>query len=114
MPELARMLRDRGYDAISAHEGDALGLEDAVQLERATREGRLILTCNYHDFLPICEEWFRNGRSHAGVVISYRQHSRREIGALCRTVVAMIEALTDEALQDTVIVLDQFARGEHE
>ena len=52
-PELARMLRSRGYDAISAH----------------------------------------------------------EIGALCRTVVAMVEASTDAALHDTVIVLDQFSRS---
>ena len=109
-PELARMLRDRGYDAISVHEIGALGLTDDEQLERATGEGRVLLTYNYHDFLPMSEDWFRAGRWHAGIVISYRQYARHEIGTLCRTVVSMLEALTDEVLTDVVVVLDQFGQ----
>ncbi len=113
-PELARMLRDRGYDAVSAHEIGTLGLADADHLERATREGRVLFTYNFHDFLPISQEWFRAGRSHAGIIISYRQYARHEVGTLCRTVVATVEALTEEVLQDSVFVLDQFGRGRRE
>lgn len=108
VPELARMLRSHGYDAISAHEVAALRLEDAEQLERAASEGRTLLTYNYHDFLRISDEWFMAGRSHAGIVISYRQYSRHELGSLFRTVVALLESLTAEALQDSVAILDQF------
>jgi predicted nuclease of predicted toxin-antitoxin system len=109
--ELARMLRSQGYDAISAHEIGALQIEDPEQLERASRAGRTLLTYNYHDFLRISGEWFRDGRSHAGIVISYRQYSRDELGALFRTVVALLVWLSAEALQDSVAVLDQF-RGD--
>lgn len=108
VPELARLLRSHGHDAVSAHEVGALQLEDPEQLERATSEGRALLTYNYHDFLRISDEWFRSGRSHAGIVISYRQYSRHELGALFRAVVALLESLTAEALQNSVTVLDQF------
>jgi hypothetical protein len=80
VPELSRLLRSHGHDAISVHEIDGLHLEDPEQLERATNDGRALLTYNYHDFLRINEEWFLAGRSHAGIVISYRQYSRREQG----------------------------------
>jgi len=40
VPELARMLRSHGHDAVSAHEVSALQLEDAEQLERASADGR--------------------------------------------------------------------------
>lgn len=102
------MLRSHGYDAISAHEGGALQIEDPEQLERASREGRTLLTYNYHDFLRISDEWFWDGRSHAGIVISYRQYSRDELGTLFRTVVALLESLTVEELRDSVVVLDRF------
>jgi len=112
VPELARMLRSHGYDATSVHEAGAFELEDDEQLERASREGRTLLTYNYHDFLRIDEEWFRAGRSHAGIVISYRQSSRAELGSLFRAVVALLEALTADELQDSVAVLDQYRQGD--
>jgi predicted nuclease of predicted toxin-antitoxin system len=110
VPELARMLRSHGHDAISVHDVGGLQLEDAEQLERAANDGRTLLTYNYHDFLRISEEWFLAGRSHAGIVISYRQYARSELGALFRAVVALLESLTAEDLRDSVAVLDQFRR----
>ena len=112
VPELARMLRDHGFDAISVHEIGALGLSDADHLERATAEGRMVLTYNFHDFLRIHAEWLLDSRSHSGIVISYRQYSRHELGVLFRTVVALLESLTAEALQDSVAVLDRFRRSD--
>jgi predicted nuclease of predicted toxin-antitoxin system len=112
VPELARMLRSNGYDAVTVHEIGARELEDPEQLERASRDGRALLTYNYHDFLRINDEWYRTGRSHAGIVISYRQYSRAELGALFRTVVALLESLTPESIQDSVAVLDQFRRDD--
>ena len=109
-PELARMLRERGYDAVSAHEVGANGLTDGEQLERATGEGRVLLTYNYRDFLLMSEEWSRAGRSHAGIVISYRQYARHELGTVYWRIVELIETLSDDVLRDTVVVLDQFGQ----
>ena len=52
VPELARILRARGDDIVSAHEVGAVGLDDEDQLIRASAEGRAILTCNFLDFRP--------------------------------------------------------------
>ena len=110
VPELARMLRSHGHDAVSTHEVGGLQLEDSEQLERATNDGRTLLTYNYHDFLRIHEQWLLAGRSHAGIVISYRQYARSELGTLLRAVVALLESLTAEDLRDSIAVLDQFRR----
>ena len=42
--KLARVLRSRGYDVISAHEAGMRGKKDDEQLEYSTRHGRVVLT----------------------------------------------------------------------
>ena len=108
IPDLARILRSRGSDAISVHEIGALGLSDEEQLARASAEGRAILTFNYQDFLEIGEAWFLAGRNHAGIIISYHQYGRREIGDLLRAVLALMDVVSSEELRDTIHFLDQF------
>lgn len=73
LPGLARLLGVQGYDVVSAHEVGALRLSDEEQLLRASAEGRAILTFNYTDFLQLGREWFRAGRAHSGIIVSYRQ-----------------------------------------
>ena len=108
IPDLARILRSRGSDVSSAHEVGALGLSDEEQLAYAAAEGRAILTFNYQDFLEIGEAWFLAGRTHAGIIISYHQYGRREIGELLRAVLALMDAVSAEELRDTIHFLDQF------
>ena len=43
---------------------------------------------------------------------SYRQYSRDELGMVRQVVVSMLEALSAEALEDTIATLDQFRSGE--
>jgi len=91
---------------------DPIRLDDAEHLARAASQGWAILTYNYRHFLRIGTEWFQAGRSHAGIVISYRQYSRDELGVLRQVVVSMMEALSAEALEDSIATLDQFRSGE--
>lgn len=42
VPELAQLLRAKGYDAVSAHERGALNIDDNRQLELACAEQRTI------------------------------------------------------------------------
>ena len=111
IPELARILRAYSQDAISSHELGALGLTDEEQLARASAEGRALLSFNYVHFLKVGRDWFLAGRHHAGIIISYHQYSRRELRALRRTVLALLEAVSAEELQNSVYVLDQFRRA---
>jgi predicted nuclease of predicted toxin-antitoxin system len=107
-PDLARLLRTRGTDAVSVHEINALGLPDEAQLARAAAEGRALVTCNFDDFLLLARSWQLGGQPHAGVVISYHQYRRRELGLLLRTVLAFLETVDAENLRNSVQVLDAF------
>lgn len=54
------------------------------------------------------EEWGTAGRSHFGIVISYRQYSREQLGELARIVESMLQSLTAEGLANAVVVLGDF------
>lgn len=85
--DLARELRNRGYDAEGCYEvGRAnQGISDEEQLEYATRRGCAILTEDRTDFKLIDEAWKTVGRQHAGIIShsASRQRFRRAV-AVCR------------------------------
>ena len=60
-------LRRRGMDLVTAVERGSNEVDDEVLLERATAEGRVLLT-NDTDLLRIHGRWLQEGRSHAGIV----------------------------------------------
>lgn len=105
------LFRSQGFDAISVHEQGARGLPDREQLESATADERALLTFNYGDFLSIAREWRTRYRVHAGIIVSYRQYSRRELGQFARTAVTLLNTLRAEDLRDAVQVLDSFRPG---
>jgi hypothetical protein len=67
-PQLARDLRNRGYDAVSTNEANNPGLSDQEQLEYARSHGRALLTHNRDDFLEIASAYAINGTSHYGIL----------------------------------------------
>lgn len=69
-PEVAVVLRSRGYNAVSAHEVGMRGKGDEEQLEYAIRNGRVLLTFNTRHFAPIAEEFYLKGKEHCGIVVS--------------------------------------------
>lgn len=111
IPELARVLRAAGHDVISVHEVGAFGLSDEEQLARASAEGRALLSFNFRHFLVIARDWLNVGRSHAGIVVSYRQYRRSELRDLARSVTALLNSVSAGDLDNTVYVLDAFRRG---
>lgn len=108
LPELARVLRGHGHDAVSTRECGNLGLSDELQLRYTAAEQRALLTFNYPDFLRIGRDWFLANRPHAGIIISYRQYGRSQMGELTRLVLALLYAVPAPSLYDTVRVLDEF------
>lgn len=100
-PTLARLLRHAGFDAISAHEVGAARLSDRQQLDRARSEGRAIFTYNFRDFDRIARDESERGHSHAGIIVSYRQHTANEIGTLAHAMASFLEHHSAEDLRDT-------------
>lgn len=72
--ELAQAIRAQGYNVAEAR---ALPLDvqqdDRALLEEATRQRRVLVTCNYSDprsnFCLIHEEWQAQGKEHAGIIL---------------------------------------------
>ncbi len=67
-PVIARLLRDRGVDAISAHEAGRHQADDRAQLIFATGEDRVIVTADVGDFLVLSSRAIAANIQHAGII----------------------------------------------
>ena len=106
--ELAPAIRTRGLKAQSAAEAGLLDVDDAAQLAYATGQGSAILTYNARDFLLLARQYADAGRSHAGIIISFEQYSRREFGELLRLILRLLNELTADEMHNRVVYLQQF------
>lgn len=106
--ELAPALRERGFAAQSAAEAGMLNMNDAEQLAYAAGHGMAILTCNADHFLALAKQYAQEHRAHAGIVISSEQFSRRRFGELLRLVLRLMNSLTADEMQNSVVYLQQF------
>ncbi len=68
-PVIAQLLRQRGLDAISAHEIGLIQVSDQEQLDRAAAQGRAIVTRNGHDFKVLAAERIQSQHPHAGIIV---------------------------------------------
>lgn len=83
--------RRHGYDVRAADDPELEGLEDGELLALAAREGRVLITANVRDFVPLVADWAAGGRSHAGVILIPRSIRHEQ----CGVIVAAIQRLLD-------------------
>ncbi len=105
--DLAPVLRWRGYAAESAAEAHNLGLDDEAQLQYASEQGMVLLTCNGRDFIPLAQQWARVGQQHAGIIVP-EQFDRRQFGELVRQVLRLLDSLTADEVRNQVVFLQRF------
>ena len=91
---IAEQLRDAGHDVIAIVERRELcGLSDADVLTYAMVEGRVVVTLNIRDFVPLERDWnsavHAQPRTHAGILLV----STRKFPQGGRFVGAMVTAL---------------------
>jgi hypothetical protein len=93
-PTLADALREMGLDVYRVVERpDLRGLADELVLDLASREQRVLVTCNVPDFLQLDHQWRADARVHAGVVLvasSAFPQDRSFVGALVRSLEGMV------------------------
>ena len=99
------MLRARGFDVIAAAEVGGAGASDEEQFERANADGRAILTFNSGDFNRIAVRCFLERRKHAGIIVAYGQHRRRDIAALVERIARFLDGMPEGGMADNYAVL---------
>lgn len=69
-PLIAEQLSDAGCDCIAVSAGVELrGLSDSLILEFAHAQGRVLVTDNIRDFVPLSNAWSAQGLTHPGIIL---------------------------------------------
>lgn len=97
---LIQGLRTHGIDVMSALEADMIDRLDQEHLDYATRDGRVICTCNARDFYRLHTEYQLQGRTHAGILIVPQQ--RYSVGEQLGRTLKLIASKSAEEMQDHV------------
>ena len=80
---IAAPLRAQGHDIRCVDEEiDREGLDDEPLLALATADGRILVTANVKDFVPILAAWAGDQRSHAGCILIPRSIPHGQFGAI--------------------------------
>jgi len=101
---IAVALRKAGYDALATPEAGRRRETDESQLEWTSREGRTLVTFNVGHFAGLHTEWMKEGRHHAGVVVS----AQRPIGDLLRRLLHLAGTLDADAMRDRLEFLSDW------
>jgi hypothetical protein len=91
---IAVALRRTKIDVSSTPEVGRRGQPDESQLEWASTEGRVFFTFNVAHFAQLHTTWLRQGRRHAGIVVS----SQRPIGDVVRRLPHLSSELDAESM----------------
>lgn len=67
---LAVILRQYGYDVLTAKEADMLAKSDEEQLAFAASNRKAIITFNIKDFVLLHQSWLSEGKRHFGIIVS--------------------------------------------
>jgi len=97
---LVQGLRARGIEVTTVLEAGMEGKSDAAQLEYAARKGLAVYTFNVAHFCSLHAEYMAESKSHAGIIVVYRQ--RYSVGEQIRRLLKVIRTLTAEEMKDTL------------
>jgi predicted nuclease of predicted toxin-antitoxin system len=104
---LAVALRQRGYEAVAAHEAGLVAATDEHHLLYATERQMILLTSNRDDFLQLARTWAMAERVHYEIGIA-PQFSRRQFGELLRLVINLLDRTAEDELTNTVCYLTAY------
>ena len=106
-PSLATMLRQRGFDVVSAVEVGNGDWGDAKQLAYAIEQGRALLTFNIKDFVPLVDLLYKRGQDFPGLILS-PQIKSAQFSLLLRLVLNLLNRADDASMRNTIRFLQEF------
>ena len=95
---LAKALQQHGIDAKTTNELGLGGVNDERQLEAAHQAGRVLVTNNICDFVPLHSRWLAAGRNHSGIVVFPQQEL--SIGETVRRFARLIHTVRAEDMRN--------------
>jgi hypothetical protein len=99
---LARELRRRGYDVSTTPDAGLRGCSDVEQLAYAATQGRVLVTHNITHFPDIYNEWWEQGREHAGIIVIARRPS---VGEMLGKIETLLNRYTAQDLRNLLFFL---------
>lgn len=85
-----------GHDVVSlAADPISRSLADPQVLELAATEGRILITRNSRDFVPILRRWAEAGMHHSGCILIFSMRNH-EFGRIIEGVSVLLAARPDE------------------
>jgi predicted nuclease of predicted toxin-antitoxin system len=94
---IGKALRNAGHDILTIDEHRGLdALEDALVLQLAAQEQRILVTSNVRDFPDLLQQWAGERRSHAGCIILVGC-AQNEFGVILRLLTKIIAAKPDQS-----------------
>ncbi|HPD30647.1 MAG TPA: DUF5615 family PIN-like protein [Phycisphaerae bacterium] len=103
-PLLGAVLRERGYDAVSAVELGRLSIPDADHFEYCAANGQALLTFNIRDFVPLARRAIEEDRHFSRLIVS----ERLPFSQLWRRTLRLVGTLQGEQLADRMIWLADY------
>jgi len=94
-PEIARQLKDRGFDVVAAADVGLLRQPDEAVFQWAIDNARAVVTSNIRDYRMLHTWLLSRGERHHGLVLVSRRHPNstagtgRLVGALADLLVSM-------------------------
>lgn len=96
-------MRDAGHDVRAVDEDRGLeGLEDPAVLELAASEGRILVTFDAKDFVPLLGEWTRRGKTHSGCILVPGSVSHEYFGIIIAGIADILGDSSQEEWKDRV------------
>lgn len=101
---LAEALKRRGFDALTVRDAKYFGLTDEEQLKFASKQKRIIITCNRKHYIQLHKEFRRRKFFHCGIIIS----EQLPVGEFLRRVLNLCSSVSTEDMRNRLEYLSQW------
>jgi len=99
---IAKLLRARGFAAMTTLEAGRIGTSDADQLEFATGRGMALLTHNRVDFEKLAAQYAASGeQQHCGMILA----ARRPVYELARKLLMLVNRVAADEMDNLVLYI---------
>lgn len=99
---IAQSLRADGYDVQAANEMGLVGTPDERLLVIAAEKGRVLVTNNVRDFVPIEREWAVAGEVHQGIIYTSDSSVSRAVSTMGPLLARLRRVLDDHPGDDAL------------